>query len=383
MALPDKDHNPALDGLRGLAILLVIPHNTDIYAAIKNWTWPLALVAHAGWIGVQLFFVLSGYLITRNLLRDRGASNYFTMFYGRRVLRIFPLYYLVLVAFLVVLPRLVTLTPEILESYRYQTWLWVFLNNWAQPVSGNVHWFPHFWSLAVEEQFYLIWPWVILRVPERNLATVCLGIVLVAIASRLGIYWTLHNPDMVYMFTCTRMDALALGALAAVHARNPGRSGAWATDGRGLLFGGVALLGVDALASRLFDTHSQWMIGIGYTVLALSGALLLLATNPTATHPSCRAWRRILSSAFLRTVGQYSYAMYVFHLLITLTMGAWIRAHLTGTGTALAPAYTVVVGTLSFGAAFLSYHLIEKHFLRLKRYFQPRRDSAHDTAPAT
>ena len=93
-----RAHIPALDGLRGVAILLVIPHNADIFSNSAPWLWPIALLAHAGWIGVQLFFVLSGFLITRNLLASRGAPHYFRTFYARRALRIFPLYFLTLVA---------------------------------------------------------------------------------------------------------------------------------------------------------------------------------------------------------------------------------------------------------------------------------------------
>ena len=87
-------HFSALDGLRGLAILLVIPHNAD---AFHGTLWPAAILAHLGWIGVQLFFVLSGFLITGNLLDSRNAPNYYRSFFARRVLRIFPLYYGVLI----------------------------------------------------------------------------------------------------------------------------------------------------------------------------------------------------------------------------------------------------------------------------------------------
>jgi peptidoglycan/LPS O-acetylase OafA/YrhL len=87
-------HLPALDGLRAIAILLVIPHNVYVFERTGGWLAPFAWLANAGWIGVQLFFVLSGFLITRNLLDSRGASNYYSAFFGRRILRIFPLYFL-------------------------------------------------------------------------------------------------------------------------------------------------------------------------------------------------------------------------------------------------------------------------------------------------
>jgi hypothetical protein len=113
-------HIPALDGLRALAILLVIPHNTFMFGAIYGWLIPFAWLANAGWVGVQLFFVLSGFLITRNLLDSRGSDNYYSAFFGRRILRIFPLYFLVLIFFLLLLPLLVHLSPNILGSYSNQ-----------------------------------------------------------------------------------------------------------------------------------------------------------------------------------------------------------------------------------------------------------------------
>ena len=120
-----RAHIPALDGLRGLAILLVIPHNADIFSNSAPWLWPMAQLAHAGWIGVQLFFVLSGFLITRNLLDTRHDENYFKVFYGRRVLRIFPLYFLTLFVGLVLLPRLVHFGPEALAGHARNDREWI------------------------------------------------------------------------------------------------------------------------------------------------------------------------------------------------------------------------------------------------------------------
>ncbi len=140
-----------IEGLRGLAIFLVLLHNIDAFPDEGLFRAPSA-VSYAGWVGVQLFFVISGYLITGGLLDTRSASNYFSGFLMRRVLRILPLYLFALVLFLVVLPRILELPVEILRTYSEQAPLWLFMNNWTQPYSGAVYWFPHFWSLAVEEQ---------------------------------------------------------------------------------------------------------------------------------------------------------------------------------------------------------------------------------------
>jgi peptidoglycan/LPS O-acetylase OafA/YrhL len=180
-----RAHIPALDGLRGIAILLVIPHNADIFSQSAPWLWPIALVAHAGWIGVQLFFVLSGFLITRNLLDTRRDANYLRSFYVRRALRIFPLYFLTLFVGLVVLPHVVQFSPGALASHHNQVWLWTFLSNWAQPYGLEVSGFSHFWSLAVEEQFYLVWPFVVLFAAGTRLFWVSVVVALAAFVSRV------------------------------------------------------------------------------------------------------------------------------------------------------------------------------------------------------
>ena len=112
-AAPIPHYIPALDGLRGLAILLVIPHNAGHFEQVQGWMRYPAAVADAGWIGVQLFFVLSGFLITRNLLESRGAPHYLSAFYARLALRILPLFYLLLVVVLIVLPHLIAIPPAV------------------------------------------------------------------------------------------------------------------------------------------------------------------------------------------------------------------------------------------------------------------------------
>jgi peptidoglycan/LPS O-acetylase OafA/YrhL len=185
-AIAEREHIPALDGLRGIAILLVVPHNADVFSHSAAWLWPFALVAHAGWLGVQLFFVLSGFLITRNLIDSRDAPNYLRAFFGRRVLRIFPLYFATLFLCLVLLPHIVDFAPGTLASHRHQLGLWTFTINWVQPFGADVSGFSHFWSLAVEEQFYLVWPFVVLAAAGTRLFRICIVLAAVALAAGSG-----------------------------------------------------------------------------------------------------------------------------------------------------------------------------------------------------
>ena len=148
-----------LDGVRGIAILLVLLHHFEPPAGL-----PTAIVAGAylGWSGVDLIFVLSGFLITGILLDTRDSPNYFTTFYARRALRILPLYFLT------------TLIYFRLEPNPLERWFWSHLSNWKSAFGQDVPALSHFWSLAVEEQFYLVWPLVVILSPKRAMPRVCL-----------------------------------------------------------------------------------------------------------------------------------------------------------------------------------------------------------------
>ncbi len=126
------------------------------------------------------------------------------------------MYFLTLFVALVLLPQLVTYSPGALASHQHQVWLWTFTSNWAQPFGADVSGFSHFWSLAVEEQFYLVWPFVVLLAAGTRLLWICVALVLIALLSRAFMQVAGAKPEMIYMFTFCRMDALAMGAAMAV-----------------------------------------------------------------------------------------------------------------------------------------------------------------------
>jgi peptidoglycan/LPS O-acetylase OafA/YrhL len=223
------ERSAELDGLRGVAILLVMANNFYDGPASGGLEYALHHLAKSGWIGVDLFFVLSGFLITGILCDTRGSPNYFRNFYARRVLRIFPLYYGFLLVWTVLLAR----APGFASAERYgwqanQWWYWLYLANIhlglaSGPTPGEP---TVFWSLAVEEQWYLLWPLAVAILARARLASVCLG--LMATAALLRVAWhaaapPIGSPDSLYFLTPARMDALATGALLAVLARDPPR----------------------------------------------------------------------------------------------------------------------------------------------------------------
>ena len=370
-------HLPALDGLRGLAILLVLMNNLypgypDRYADRIAY-----LVSNTGWTGVDLFFVLSGFLITGILYDSRGTRHYFQNFYARRFLRIFPLAYLYLALIFLVLARVAPLAPhEARELAKSEWWYWAYLGNWkiafhgiASPLEPSM-----FWSLAVEEQFYLLWPLVVALLDRRRLVTLCIAMIAAALALRVG--WHIVDSskqarEALYVITPARMDGLALGALLAVGLRDE-RAAAhiqrWSKPVLLAAATSLALLFVWRKGLLATDAAVQT---VGYSVIvAGAGALLVLSVAAPAGSPL----GRIFTHPVMRFFGRYSYGMYVFQGLVRYV--AWPRSWVKdpplvfGSQIPAATAICIVLSAITVAIAVLSWKLYERHFLSLKRYFR-------------
>ena len=365
---PRGGHFPALDGLRGVAVLLVLLfhflHIDGEGGAVER---TLLGASRAGWAGVDLFFVLSGFLITGILLDARGATGYFKAFYARRVLRIFPLYYAYLAVLFLVLPRFL---PSLDVKPGSQGWLWTYLGNVLFSREGGFHASPytgHFWSLAVEEQFYLVWPFLVWFLPRRALAAVCGALVVGAFALRFGIHRTTFNATAAYVLTPARMDALSLGALVAIAAREPGW---WGPVRRAapavLVLAAAAVAAVWWRQGGFFGGDPVVQVWAFGPLAAGFAALLVLALDPAA-----RRLPRVLSNPALRGAGKYSYGLYVLHYPIFLALEAagltsLALAGLTGSRLGGILAFAAIAGGATFAAALLSWNLLEKRFLRWK-----------------
>ena len=366
-------HIPALDGVRGIAILMVLfEHFTPKYYATNSL--PLRFIeqlAHSCWMGVDLFFVLSGFLITGILLRARSSPRYFISFYGRRALRIFPIYYLVLV--LVFLsPWLVTQSNDVKRMLSLWPWYWFYATNYLialrgsfQPLDSRTLGLGHFWSLAVEEHFYLLWPTIVWICSERTLARVCLAIMATAFALRCWAAWVGHDLIYLYVTTHCRMDSLAVGALLAVlvRQREPRillRRYKWVA-----LSAGAATVIISALQQRGLQTA---LTIVEYSIVALAFAAFICLSLCGGRVS------RMVSSRPLRFFGIYSYGIYIYHGLFAtkLTETFSIKKMSFNTGhlwLGILPHYVLCIG-IPLVVAILSYHLIEMHFLKLKRFFQ-------------
>jgi peptidoglycan/LPS O-acetylase OafA/YrhL len=377
-----EDHVVPLDGLRGLAVLMVMFGHFWLAqkpaGSVQEWTYTFV---QNGWVGVDLFFVLSGFLITGILLEAKGSTHYFRNFYARRILRIFPLYWGFLFAYFVVLPRVVSLAPgsPFATTPGIEPWFWLYASNMLSLVKGAV--IPpglnHFWSLAVEEQFYLIWPAIVFAVSMKTLERTCVALVVAAFAFRLFLLTTSFHHTGGYVLLPARIDTLAIGAWLAVVARDPARRESverWAP--RAFLIALAALAIANLPDLRMFGYRVS-MQTAGFPLLAVMAACLISIGAGKAEVNS--RIRRFFSSRILVTAGKYSYAMYVFHLPLVIVLemaGLHMRTFSGGQppGILAALIYSIVLSVATFLVAFASWHLYEKHFLKLKRLF-PRRET--------
>lgn len=369
--------NPGLDGLRGIAIILVMLHHFSLYGWESNPATKLDLiikqVALGGWVGVDLFFVLSGFLITGILVSTKEDPRYFKNFYMRRFLRIFPLYFGFLLAFTFFLPIIDPAGAQIQNQFREQAWYWTYLINWRIGFQGWPQYsgIAHFWSLAVEEQFYLIWPAIVYLFSRKSMMLICIIIILVSPVIR--VFMIIIGYDLAaYTATVSRMDALALGGLIALLTREGSHSKLvhlckWPV---------VILTGLIVLAYTLWRGSLQaddyFVLAAGLSMIALFfGGLLIFALF----IPADKGAGKMFSSKPLRFFGKYSYALYVFHHLVSIYLpkyGFSVESIPAIKGSQL-PGYIgfcLVATMLSIGLAVASWHLWELRFLKLKRHFE-------------
>ena len=364
---------PALDGLRGIAILLVILFHSmrmEPLSSLDQWVYRLG---RGGWVGVDLFFVLSGFLITGILLRNRGAKHYFRSFYARRTLRIFPLYYAMLILAFFILPSLEFTDSRVFPDERSeQWWYWTYLSN---VLFSLRHYFRHAilgptWSLAIEEQFYLFWPLVVFFCRARILQWLCLALIGVVVAGRYvcsiqGVHWI-----PLYVLSIFRLDALVMGALLAALVHRYGDDAHFRRLRLAMIAFGVVVVAY-FFALDLLVHRAPLMQRSGYFAVAvLSGGVLLAAISARETS----FLYRLLTSKVLCLCGAYSYAMYLFHhSIVSLTELHWFSpndiAPFFGSRILGQILFTGVCTIISFVLALASWYVLEQPFLRMKRYF--------------
>ena len=375
---PSLNHIPELDGLRGVAILMVIINHfwrgAEGGGAAERGLYTFIL---NGWVGVDLFFVLSGFLITGILIDAKGKDHYFRNFYARRVLRIFPLYYAFLFAWFIVVPRVLSLAPEgpFRSGSDTQIWFWTYTSNFLSLFKGVTlpNGLNHFWSLAIEEQFYLVWPAVVLFAASRTLRKICIAMMITGFAFRLWLMSTDYPATAAYVLTPARMDTLAAGAWLAISLRDASLRRTIEKLAPKILIGASALLVAINLPTLQMTGSEPAMQTTGFPLLALiASAILVMALDARRAHSRLR---RVLRTSTLRFFGKYSYGMYVVHLPVVVVfeaLGFTIARIASGNGTRIPAAIVFTLSALAATTfiAFVSWHLYEKHFLKLKTRFR-------------
>jgi peptidoglycan/LPS O-acetylase OafA/YrhL len=361
-------YQPALDGVRGIAILMVMLFHFGLL--------------DMGWMGVEFFFVLSGYLITGILLKGKSwpLGFYLKRFYWRRALRIFPLYF----GFLAVLLSVYLLTGHPTGTELLLPYLATYTFNIAMLfIQWTEHMFFHYlWSLSFEEQFYLIWPMLMFVLPRRGILLLCAGLVLFSPLIRFGLgeYLTeLRGTSdlvggMVYYFPAGQLDTFATGGLIAVlglekRVRFPLR-----------IFGTVfSVFLIAGLVNHLFFLQSDpaypWS-NLGYPVASMvrgqhiwghslinltAGALILVGIHPDAGRGGYL--RRLLASAPMIAIGRISYGIYILHWPLQMILERFVELQ---DNPFLRAAQFLVFLAFVYGVSWLSYRFYESRFLRLK-----------------
>lgn len=374
-------HIASLDGLRGLAVLFVLlfhfswafPDTTPALAQLREYLW-------SGWLGVDLFFVLSGYLITRGLVKDSEFSvgKRLKLFWARRAFRIFPLYYIVVIVGTVVC--LAVGAHDDIPGVSY----WLYFQNYTLAFDPDVmRWTAHFWSLAIEEQFYFVWPLVVLLAGKRARLQVAFALLVLCVVLRTGFMVVGHKVHLfgwddvqlakfVYRATPMHMDGLLVGAILAMFDQDK-------TQKLGVLFRKIRLplfwasfLGLLGLMviTKGFGTYDRRVIIVGYPLLAVVFGCAISLSVDGRIPPFLQ---RAFSGGVLSACGKVSYGMYIFHWMLVVAIVPWQEAQNASLSPAMAAglgAAVVVVGTLVvYVLATLSYRFVEHPFLKIKEKF--------------
>ncbi len=350
-----------------MAIAAVLFHNLSIFVPSGTlWDKLWNAFVESGWVGVQLFFVLSGFLITGILLDDRDSPRAIRVFYIRRSLRIFPVYYALLFVYFVVLPPFF---PFLRRPVSESVWYWVYLSNWSWLHYGILPGIGHLWSLAVEEQFYVVWPWVAVFTRPRTLARICVAVVVLSLASRAVLH-RLHVSDLwLYSATICRADALAMGALVALAFRSEvWRPRLLRALGPSAIIAALALL-VLMVITHGMNRNNPLIQTWGYSLIGILSAALVAVAAREDTPP-------IFDNRIFRFFGKYSYGIYLVHPPIKHAAhyfhGPRLEAMAVTRPITTDVAFIAAITTLATGAALVSWYGLEKPLLSLKNRVAPR-----------
>jgi peptidoglycan/LPS O-acetylase OafA/YrhL len=356
-----RSYYPALDGLRGLAILLILLYHNFSFVSISK----------IGWIGVDLFFVLSGFLITEILLSEKDTIHFPRNFYMRRILRIFPIYYISLIFFLFILPSIITYPFSLNYFLQNQWWFWLYFQNWLFILNnhGNNFFLDHYWSLALEEQFYLVWPWIIILLgrPKRML-TFLLASLSILLLLRVLVWEIPIDLPYLNLYKFTRIDCLCMGSILAI-LRTNSKLRLSPLDKKLIVILLCSIFVAFPVIRIIFKRGFPLMACCIYPFLAIAWGWVVYSCLERNTFLS-----KIFSNRYMRFIGKISYGLYIFHWpvyrLLDKKLDIWFSIPFPSTFSAVLLKSSIST-VLAFIIAVISYYCIEIHFLKLKKIFNP------------
>ena len=357
-------HIPALDGVRGLAVLMVVAiHYGNLTTSHSPIIRAITIIKGMGWVGVDIFFVLSGFLITGILWETKDRPHRWKNFYVRRALRLFPLYYAVWTFLLLY----VFLTHRPWQNSYFGFLL--YFGNIAVHYTTSVGIFPveHLWSLAVEEQFYLVWPFILWKIGRERTAMLFLaGIAAFSIALKLILVLAHVQGQWGYHLLPSHMEGLALGSILALAIRTPAMNSHLQFASRCLPLILVAL-GAVAVYFHGLNLLDNVVILFAVPLISLAATLLLSMCLIPGT-----LYKKAMESPVLRFYGKYSYGLYIYHVLLinvlhnSIYNPLFAKLHSSAVAGSL---YLATCAVLLTGLSVVSFHIYESRFLAMKRYF--------------
>ena len=355
---------PSLDGLRAVSIcMVVIGHCSSTIPGLSRTALTLVRFFGNGGLGVSIFFVISGFLITTLLVREYQATQHLNLknFYIRRAFRIFPAFYAYwLVVLVLELFGCIQVSHSDLFSSAVYIWNYV-------PRNVDTWFLGHTWSLSVEEQFYLLWPLILAFVTPKRATSVAIALIVAEPFLRISSYFLLPSSrPLIGMMVHTRADSLMIGALLALVSLDEVQRGLVKRIAALPLIpvGGLCFLLADALLTRFFG--GKYLLPIGYTVQNVAIAILVTYVVYLDTTPLAR----FLNQAAIVHLGVISYSLYIWQQLFLTTKNTTITGRFP---------LNIVCALL---VAELSYFFLEKPFLRWRRRFsgEARSDGAQGSS---
>ena len=342
-----------LDGVRAIAALMVMFfHFFQSISTTDSKLLIIQKIAIFGQTGVSLFFVLSGFLITRILIATKKSHDYFYNFYVRRILRIFPLYYLFLIIYFFIMPLLFN---NSIADFRYQIYHWVYLQDFAMTFNWPLTGPEHFWSLAVEEHFYLFWPFLIYYLNKQKITISVLILVIMSLFVR--IYLTNLKLE-VYYFTFSRMDELAIGALLAIlEVDNQ------LTNKNSNKFSLLFILLIIPTIIIWVNNNSSGNSTLQIFKFILLSLIYFSLIGYIITVNGNNIFKRLFQAKPFLFTGKISYGLYVYHPLCY-----WLFNHFFETRYIILNFIGCFIS--AYATAAISYYLFESQFLNLKKYFE-------------